>query len=91
MLESQPVLLDAGMLIGTLLRGDLLHSEARPLVEAARQGVLPACTTVGILSEVYAALTWINRCLTRAIHLCYSVIQVDQYPGDIGDVFLCRR
>lgn len=34
MLESQPVLLDAGMLIGTLLRGDLLHSEARPLVEA---------------------------------------------------------
>jgi predicted nucleic acid-binding protein len=58
--ESQPVLLDAGVLIRALLRGDLRHSEARPLVEAARQGVLPACTTVGILSEVYAALTWIN-------------------------------
>ena len=31
---------------------------SRPLVEAARRGVLSACATTGILSEVYAALTW---------------------------------
>ena len=58
--EPQPVLFDAGVFIGALLSGDPRHTEARPLVEAARQGVLSACTTVGILSEVYAALTWIN-------------------------------
>ncbi len=58
--DGEPVLLDAGALIGALLRGDIRHTEARPLVEAARRGVLLACTTVGILSEVYAALTWIN-------------------------------
>jgi predicted nucleic acid-binding protein len=58
--DSELVLFDAGVLIGALLRGDLRHNEAYPLVEAARQGVLPACTTVGILSEVVAALTWIN-------------------------------
>lgn len=40
------------------MRGDPRHEEARPLVEAARSGDLPACTTTGILSEVYAALTW---------------------------------
>jgi predicted nucleic acid-binding protein len=27
-------------------------------VEAARRGFLAACTSVGVLSEVYAALTW---------------------------------
>lgn len=58
--EPTLVLFDAGIFIGALLQGDPRHSEAHPLVEAARQGVLPACTTVGILSEVYAALTWIN-------------------------------
>ena len=58
--EPQPVLLDAGLFIGALLHGDSRHPEARPLVEAARQSVIVACTTVGILSEVYAALTWIN-------------------------------
>ncbi|MBN1875581.1 MAG: type II toxin-antitoxin system VapC family toxin [Anaerolineae bacterium] len=57
---SKPVLLDAGVLIGALLLGDPRHTEARPLVEAARGGTLTACTTVGILSEVYAALTWIG-------------------------------
>ena len=40
------------------LQGDPRHMEARPLVEAARRGELSACTTTGILSEVYAALTW---------------------------------
>ena len=52
------ILFDAGMFIGALLKNDSRHKEARPLVEAARNGDLPVCTTVGILSEVYAALTW---------------------------------
>lgn len=52
--------LDAGMFIGAILRGDPRHAEAYPLVEAARRGDFPACTSVGILSEVYAALTWVG-------------------------------
>jgi len=52
------VLLDAGVFIGALLAGDPRHAEARPLVEQAQQGILLACTTAGILSEVYGALTW---------------------------------
>jgi len=55
---SAPALLDAGMFIGALLVEDSRHTEARPLVEQARQGVLRACTTASILSEVYGALTW---------------------------------
>jgi len=51
-------LFDAGMFIGALLSGDPRHSEARELVEAARSGTISACTTPGILSEVYGALTW---------------------------------
>ena len=54
------ILFDAGMFIGALLRGDPRHAEARPLVEAARRGDLVVCTTTSILSEVYAALTWIK-------------------------------
>lgn len=56
--ESESALFDAGMFIGALLIDDPRHSEARPIVEAARRGELSACTTSGILSEVYAALTW---------------------------------
>lgn len=56
--EDEYVLFDAGVFIGALLTGDARHAEARPLVEAARRGDMPACTTTGILSEVYAALTW---------------------------------
>jgi predicted nucleic acid-binding protein len=52
------VLIDAGVFIGALLTGDPRHAEARPLIEQARQGTLLACTTAGILSEVYGALTW---------------------------------
>jgi predicted nucleic acid-binding protein len=52
------VLLDAGVFIGALLKGDPRHQEARLLVERARRGELTACTTAGILSEVYGALTW---------------------------------
>ncbi len=53
---SQSVLLDAGVFIGALLKGDPRHQEARLLVERARRGELFACTTAGILSEVYGAL-----------------------------------
>ena len=53
-----PALLDAGVLIGALLRGDPRHEEARELVEKARRGDLPTYTTAGIISEVYGALTW---------------------------------
>lgn len=56
--EDEYVLFDAGVFIGALLTGDSRHAEARPLVEAARRGDVTACTTTGILSEVYAALTW---------------------------------
>ena len=51
-------LFDAGPLIGALLEDDPRHAEAFPLVNAARAGEIRACTTTGILSEVYAALTW---------------------------------
>jgi len=54
----QVVLLDAGVFIGALLKGDPRHQEARLLVEQARRGELAACTTASILSEVYGALTW---------------------------------
>ena len=56
--SPQLALLDAGVFIGALLKGDPRHGEARPLVESARRGELRACTTVSILSEVYGALTW---------------------------------
>lgn len=56
--QQELVLLDAGVFIGALLKGDTRHAEARPLVERARQGTLRACTATGILSEVYGALTW---------------------------------
>ena len=58
MILGETILFDAGLFIGALLSGDARHMEAYPLVEAARRGTLTVCTTVGILSEVYAALTW---------------------------------
>jgi predicted nucleic acid-binding protein len=48
---------DAGVLIGALLSQDLRHAEALPLVEAARRGDWAACTSTGILAEVYVHLT----------------------------------
>jgi predicted nucleic acid-binding protein len=60
MSEDHYILFDAGLFIGALLRGDSRHQEARALVEAGRRGEICVCTTVGILSEVYAALTWIG-------------------------------
>ena len=60
MRNQASTLFDAGLFIGALLQGDPRHQEARDIVEAARRGDILACTTTGILSEVYAALTWIN-------------------------------
>jgi predicted nucleic acid-binding protein len=54
------VFLDAGIFIGALLNGDSRHSEVRPIVEAARRGEILACTSVGVLAEVCAALTWVG-------------------------------
>ena len=58
MISAETILFDAGLFIAALLSGDPRHTEAYPLVEAARRGTLIVCTTTGILSEVYAALTW---------------------------------
>ena len=66
------ILFDAGLIIGALLKNDPRHNEARPLVEAGRRGDLPVCTTVGILSEVYAALTWTGA-------------KPPQTPGDVAN------
>lgn len=57
---GEPAFLDAGLFIGALLAGDPRHAEARGIVEAARRGELAACTSVGVLAEVYAALTWVG-------------------------------
>jgi len=57
---DKPIMFDAGLFIGALLKGDPRHQEARPIVDLARRGGINACTTSGILSEVYAALTWTN-------------------------------
>ncbi|MBM4030728.1 MAG: type II toxin-antitoxin system VapC family toxin [Planctomycetes bacterium] len=55
---TERVFFDAGLFIAALCERDERHEEARPLVEAARGGTLPACTTASVLSEVYAVLTW---------------------------------
>ena len=55
---SERIFFDAGIFIGALLRRDDRYIEARPLVEAARRGEIQACTSAGVLSEVYGALIW---------------------------------
>jgi predicted nucleic acid-binding protein len=60
MTPTERVFLDAGLFIGALLADDPRHVEARGIVEAGRRGDLAACTSVGVLAEVYAALTWVG-------------------------------
>ena len=60
MTADEPVFLDAGLFIGALLRHDPRHAEVRGIVEAARHGELAAYTSVGVLAEVCAALTWVG-------------------------------
>jgi predicted nucleic acid-binding protein len=57
---DSPSFLDAGVLIGALLEEDSRHEEALTLVDSARRGEIAACTNTGVLSEIYAALTWIG-------------------------------
>ena len=56
--DDDRILLDAGVLIAALVKGDARHAEARLLVLQARYGEMSTCTTASILSELYAALTW---------------------------------
>ncbi len=58
MSQKNKIFLDAGLIIGALVIEDLRHSESYSIIESARRGDICACTSVGILSEVYAALTW---------------------------------
>lgn len=58
--SDEATFLDAGLFIGALRRSDLRFPEAFPIVEAAQRGDFPTCTSVGVLSEVYAALTWVG-------------------------------
>jgi predicted nucleic acid-binding protein len=60
---------DAGLFIGALLSGDPRHAEARPIVEAARRGELAACTSVGVLSEVYIATLTPNATLGQRLRI----------------------
>ena len=60
MTTAEWVFLDAGLFIPVPRRDDPRHAEARGIVEAARHGELAACTSVGVLAEVYAALTWVG-------------------------------
>ena len=55
---ADDVFIDAGVFIGALLMGDPRHTEALDIVNRARVGDLHGATTVGVLCEVYAALTW---------------------------------
>lgn len=43
--ENEPILFDAGVFIGALLKEDPRHQEARLIVETARRGELLTRTT----------------------------------------------
>lgn len=85
------ILLDAGIFIGALLQDDPRHQEARPIVELARKGDLAFCTTTGILSEVYAALTWVNalpqHSPAEAAHAVRLLIEPPSAIEVLGDGF----
>lgn len=70
------VFLDAGLFIGALLSGDSRHAEARPIVEAARRGDFAACTSVGVLAEVYAALTWVGTQPTQTPEVASHAVRL---------------
>jgi len=60
MSPAERIFLDAGLFIGALLADDPRHAEAREIVETARHGELAACTSTGVLAEIFAALTWVG-------------------------------
>ena len=76
MAEIDRTLFDAGIFIGALLNRDPRHAEAHLLVEAARRGDFLACTTVGILSEVYAALTWVQAEPPHSPEIAANVVRL---------------
>ena len=78
------VFLDVEVFIGALLSGDSRHAEARPIVEAARRGNFAACTSVGVLAEVYAALTWVGTQPTQTPEVAsYAVRLLVENPSEI--------
>jgi len=81
---SERVFLDAGLFIGAFLEGDSRHEESRPIVEAVRAGQLPGCTSAGVLSEVYAGLTWQQACPRHepeeAAHAVWLLVEA---PSDL--------
>lgn len=66
------------------MSADLRHDEALHIVEAARRGEVEACTSVGVLSEVYAALTWVGARPPQTPEVaCSSVGLLVQPPSKI--------
>ncbi|HUT32579.1 MAG TPA: type II toxin-antitoxin system VapC family toxin [Planctomycetota bacterium] len=86
---AERVFLDAGLLIAALCEGDERHEEARPLVEAAREGALAASTTAGVLSEVYAVLTWEKTQSRLAPAEAASVLNLLINPPSAIEVLAC--
>jgi len=86
---SDRAFLDAGILIGALLEDDPRPAEAYALVSDARAGIVRACTSVGVLSEVYAALTWVSGSRpqrpTDAARVVAKVVAPPSAIGVIGD------
>jgi len=76
MASSDPVFLDAGLFIGALMGADRRHPEAHPLVEAARRGEWMACTSVGVLAEVFAALTWVGAQPPQSAEVAARVVRL---------------
>lgn len=101
--KNMVIFFDAGIFIGALLKQDARHQEARILIESARRGELKACTSVGIISEVYAALTWIHaqpqhspKEAANALRICFeppSSIQIlqEQENTEIKNAGSCRK
>jgi len=81
---NERVFLDAGVFIGAFLSGDPRHAESRPIVESVRNGRLPGCTSAGVLSEVFAGLTWHKACPQRepdeAAHAVWLLVEP---PSDL--------
>ena len=76
--------LDAGVIIGALSRADARFAESFPIIEAAQRGDFDACTSVGVLSEVYAALTWTGaRPPLSPAAAAQAVIRVVEPPSAI--------
>lgn len=76
--------MDAGVFIGAILTGDPRSTEAYPLVEEARHGNIRACTSVSVLSEVYAALTWTGNPVPHTpAEAAHSVRELVEPPSAI--------